>query len=182
MSAVIGQAENNFTPIQLAHYTAMLANGGSDLDITLIREIVDQEGNTVDRAEIDEYVINRLGLEPRERQDIDMSPEHIEAVLEGMRAVTTETGGTAHSIFRNFPFEVGGKTGSSEAGRGQVNGWFVGFAPFDEPEIAIVVGVENGGRGFHTAEVVRDILEVYFGLTDEIVENRRARPISGVRN
>jgi penicillin-binding protein 2 len=55
----------------------------------------------------------------------------------------------------------GGKTGSAEAGK-YTNAWFAGFAPFDDPEIAIVVLVENGGHGYYTAEVVKDILEIYF--------------------
>ena len=160
----------------------MLANGGRDIDVTIIRDIVSRDGESVNRSEINEYVNRRLGLQRTERRDLELTEEYINAVLEGMWGVTTETGGTAHSVFRDFNIEIGGKTGSSEAPGGNVNGWFVGFAPFDEPEIAIVVGVENGGRGFHTAEVVRDILKVYFGINQEIEEDRTARPISGGRN
>ena len=65
------------------------------------------------------------------------------------------------TIFRDFTIEVGGKTGSAQAGD-KTNGWFVGFAPFDKPEIAVVVLVENGAHGGYTAEVARDIFEEYF--------------------
>lgn len=105
-----------------------------------------------------------------------MGEENLSAVLEGMRSVTTESGGTAYSIFRNFNIEVGGKTGSAEAGS-NVNAWFAGFAPFDNPEIAVVVMVENGGHGSYTAEVVRDIMAEYFGMNaGNVVEDMTAIP------
>ena len=80
-----------------------------------------------------------------------------------MRSVTGDRGGTAYSVFKDFKIEVGGKTGSAEAGS-YTNGVFVGFAPFKNPEIAIVTIIENGEVGFHTAEVVRDIMIEYFGM------------------
>lgn len=69
-----------------------------------------------------------------------------------------------------------GKTGSAEAGQ-DVNAWFAGFAPFNSPEIAVVVMVENGGHGFYTAEVAREIIAEYFGMninSNEILENNQA--------
>ena len=80
-----------------------------------------------------------------------------------MRSVTSETGGTAYSVFRNFNIEIGGKTGSAEAGD-YVNAWFTGFAPFDNPEVVVVSMVENGAHGNYTAEIARDILSEYFGV------------------
>ena len=73
--------------------------------------------------------------------------------------------------------EIGGKTGSAEAPGNKVNAWFAGFAPFDEPEICVVVMVENGGHGNYTGEVVRDIIAEYFGMninSNEIQENNNA--------
>ena len=79
-------------------------------------------------------------------------------------------------MFKDFDIEAGGKTGSAEAG-GEVNAWFAGFAPFDNPEIAIVVMVENGSHGSYTAEVARDIMAEYFGMnTQNVVENMLAIP------
>ncbi|MBP5705465.1 MAG: hypothetical protein J6X12_12355, partial [Paludibacteraceae bacterium] len=60
------------------------------------------------------------------------------------------------------------KTSSAETSKiegGDINAWFVGFAPFDDPEIAVVVMVENGGHGNYTAEAVRDIMAEYFNQT-----------------
>ena len=68
-------------------------------------------------------------------EDLNIKEENIDAILEGMKGVT-EDGGTAYSTFAGFDIEVAGKTGSAETGDpDKVNGWFVGFAPFDDPEI-----------------------------------------------
>lgn len=175
LSAIIGQAENNFTPIQITKYIAMLANGGKQLDVSIIKEIIKSDGTKVDKKEINKYVNKKLGLTENSQEDLQIEQENLTAVLEGMKSVTTETGGTAYSVFKDFPIEVGGKTGSAEAGN-KVNAWFVGFAPYEEPEIAIAVLVEDGGHGYYTAEVVRDILEAYFGTNEEIEENKQAVP------
>ena len=58
----------------------------------------------------------------------------------------------------------------------KTHAWFVGFAPFDDPEIAVVVMVENGGHGYYTAEVVRDIIAEYFGMNvQEVKESMQVR-------
>lgn len=175
LSAAIGQAENNFTPIQIVKYVAMLANGGNDVDVTTVKEVVNKDGSKIDANEINRYVNARLGLKEIEKEDIFLNDENLAAVLEGMRSVTTETGGTAYATFKNFEIEVGGKTGSAEAGD-QTNAWFVGFAPYEQPEIAIVVLVEDGKHGSNTAGVAKRILEAYFGLNDEIEEDKLAEP------
>ena len=80
--------------------------------------------------------------------------------------------------FKNFNIEVGGKTGSAEAGS-NVNAWFAGFAPFNDPEIAVVVMVENGGHGFYTAEVAREIIAEYFGMNINSNEIQEANQATG---
>ena len=106
------------------------------------------------------------------------------AVLKGMKGVTSEEGGTAYSTFADFNIELGGKTGSAQTDvNGKVNGWFVGFAPYDEPEVAVVVLVENAGSGSYTAEVARDILQEYFGMNmEKVEENLTALPSSEIQN
>lgn len=183
-----GQAENNFTPLQIARYIGILVNGGKDIDVTIIRDIVNADGDKVSRNEINDYLTQKLGLTKIAKDKIELKKENIEAILEGMRSVTTETGGTAYSIFKDFNVEIGGKTGSAEAGvdpvtkKDLVNAWFVGFAPYDNPEIAIVVSVENGGHGYYTAEIAKEILGEYFGLNKEIQENREAIPYTEMEN
>lgn len=109
LSAVIGQAENNFTPLQIARYIAMLTNGGKKIDVTLIKDIINAEGQSVPKEEINLYVTEKLGIKKTEQEDLNINQDNLNAVLEGMKSVTTETGGTAYSVFKNFPIEVGGK-------------------------------------------------------------------------
>lgn len=181
LNAAIGQGDNSFTPLQIAKYIAMITNGGHDIDITLIKEITKADGTTIDKEKVEEYINNRLGIKKEGKDDIQISEETIKTVMEGMRSVTTDTGGTAYSVFKNFEIEVGGKTGSAEAGK-NVNAWFTGFAPYDDPEIAVVVFVENGGHGYYTATVAREIFESYFGTNEDIKEDRTAKPYTGQNN
>lgn len=174
LSAVIGQAENNFTPLQMARYIAMLTNGGKQVDVTVIKDIVDVSGKSLDKTEVDNYINSKLGIEKTNQTDLNINSEHLKTVLEGMQSVTEE-GGTAYSIFKNFSIQVGGKTGSAEAGD-KVNAWFVGFAPYEAPEIAVVVLVENGSHGYYSAEVTKEIMEAYFGLNQDIEENKTVKP------
>lgn len=76
-------------------------------------------------------------------------------------------------MFKDFDIEVGGKTGSAETGNG-VNAWFVGFAPYDEPEIAVVVMIEKGSHGSYTAHVAKEVIEEHFKLKQVEEENREA--------
>lgn len=182
LSAVIGQAENNFTPIQMARYIAMLANGGKNVNVSIVKDIIDSNDISIDKQELEQYAKERLNLEETNNEDLDIKQENLDAVLEGMRSVTTETGGTAYGVFKDFDIEVGGKTGSAEAGNDVVNAWFAGFAPYDDPEIAIVVMVENGSHGAYTAEVAKEIIEQYFKLQEETEENTTAIPYTEQAN
>ena len=169
LSAVIGQGQNNFSPIQMAKYISMLTNGGKQINATIIKEIKKSDGKIISREEINNYVDKKLNRTKTEREDLQIDTENLKAVLEGMKGVTEETDGTAYGAFKDLNMVVGGKTGSAEAGQ-YVNGWFVGFAPFDEPEIARVVLVENANKGSYTAEVARKIIDEYFGLNEKQTE------------
>lgn len=164
LSAVIGQAENSFSPLQIAKYISMLANGGKNIDLTLIKTIINQDGTQVSKEEINK----KIGRVNENKEDLNISEENIDAILKGMKSVTSDTEGTAYSAFRGLDIEVGGKTGSAEAGNKQ-NGWFVGFAPFDEPEISVVVFVEGGEHGSYAAGIARDVIAEYFGMDAETV-------------
>lgn len=181
LNAAIGQGDNSFTPVQVAKYIAMVTNGGHDIDVTLIKKIIKADGTEIDKTEIDNFINEKLGTKPQKKEDMNISQETISAVLEGMKSVTTETGGTAYSVFKDFNIEVGGKTGSAEAGK-NVNAWFAGFAPYENPEIAVVVFVENGGHGYYIANVAKAIFESYFGSTEEIIEDRTAKPYTSQAN
>ena len=180
LQAAIGQNDNNFTIIQMAKYICTLANGGNSVQPTIIKTIRNSDGSEVSREEINKFTNAKLGLKEKKNEKLEINKKNLDAVLEGMRSVTSDTGGTAHVRFKDFNISVGGKTGSAEAKEGnvdKVHAWFVGFAPFENPEIAIVVMVENGGHGNYTAEVVRDIMAEYFGMnTKNIEENMEAIP------
>ncbi len=173
LSSAIGQI-SAFSPLQMAKYIAMVANRGNKINPTIIKRILNADGTESSRAEINDYTKNKLDLGDSNQEVLTFSDRNIRAVLEGMRSVTEE--GTASSVFRNFDIPVGGKTGSAEAGT-KVNAWFAGFAPYDDPEIAVVVLVENGGHGYYTAEVAKEIIAEYFGMNineNEIIENNDA--------
>ncbi len=91
LSAVIGQAENNFTPLQMARYIAMLANGGEDVQISIIKEIIDSNGTSIGKEEIQSYTKDKLNLEEINKEDLNIKKENLDVVLEGMRSVTTES-------------------------------------------------------------------------------------------
>ena len=170
LQAAIGQSDNEFSPLQMARYISMLANGGHKIDVSIVKTIRNSDGSETSREEINQFVNKKLGLQEDNTENIEINQTHLKAVLEGMKSVTSDSGGTAYVRFKDFNISVGGKTGSAEAPNNQVHAWFVGFAPFENPEIAIVVMVENGGHGNYTAEVVRDIMAEYFGMNTQNVE------------
>ena len=177
LNAAIGQGDNEFSPLQMAKYVSMLANGGNKITPTIIKTIRNADGSEVSKEEINAFVTAKLGLEEDTTEDLEINQEYLNAILGGMESVTQDSSGTAYVRFKDFNISVGGKTGSAEAPGNKVHAWFVGFAPFENPEIAIVVIVENGGHGNYTAEVVRDIMQEYFGMnTQEVQEDMTAIP------
>ncbi len=183
LQAAIGQSDNEFSPLQMARYISMLANGGQKVDVSIVKTIRNADGSEVSREEINQFINKKLGLEQDNTENLEINQNYLKAVLEGMKSVTSDTSGTAYIRFKDFDITVGGKTGSAEAPNNQVHAWFVGFAPFEDPEIAIVVMVENGGHGNYTAEVVRDIMAEYFGMNvQNVEEDMRAIPYVEIIN
>ena len=178
LSAAIGQSDNNFTPIEIARYISMLANGGKAVDVSIVKSIIDPDGNEIPESEIEEYTNEMLGNPDTELEDLNIKQENLDAILEGMKGVTSEPGGTAYYIFSDFGMDIAGKTGSAETQiDGKVNGWFAGFAPYDDPEIAVVVLIEDAGSGGNTAEVAKTIMQEYFGMNaKKVTEDTTAIP------
>ena len=181
LNASIGQGYNRFTPLQMTKYISMIANGGNKIDVSIVKTIQNEDGTEVSKEEINNFVNKKLGLSDNsDDENITLNKEYLNAVKEGMKSVTSGESGTAYVRFKNFNIKVGGKTGSAEAGQDKngndiVNAWFAAFAPYDDPEIAVVVMVENGGHGNYTAEAVRDIMAEYFGMnTQNVIEDMRA--------
>lgn len=151
LSAAIGQGEHMYTPLQMANYIATLANGGTRYKPHLIKKVYDQPAG--------KYEVK----EPEVVEKIEIAPESLEAVFKGMNAVT-RAGGTASSYFRGLPIEVAGKTGTAQNPGYDDNAWFVGFAPYDNPQIAVAVVIVQGGHGGYAAPVARAIFEEYLGI------------------
>ena len=183
LNAAIGQGDNNFTPMQIAKYISSIANGGTVVKPTIIKSILNSDGTEVSREEIENYTNEKVGYQNTD-DGITINPESIAVAKEGMRMAASEAGGTAYNIFKGFNQEVAGKTGSAEAGKDKngndlVNAWFVCFAPYDKPEVAVVVMIENGGHGNYAAEVARDVLTQYFGMNqsaETVNESMSATP------
>ena len=168
INASIGQGLDNFSPLQMAKYVAMIANGGQNLEVTLIKSITNADGTEVPKDEVEAYVNEKLGVSGNSGSDINISDENLQAIKEGMKGVTSDGSGTAYTYFRDFDIEVGGKTGSASTDdNGNANAWFVGFAPFDDPEIAVAVYIKDGQHGASTAVTARDIFAQYFGMNSE---------------
>ena len=144
----IGQM-NAFTPLQLANYTATLANGGTRYKATLIDKIVSYSMDEV-------YEEN----EPKVEMARELDKVALDAVKEGMLSVTVD--GTGQAALGTYPIKVGGKTGTSQVQGKADHSVFVAFAPFDNPEIAISVVLEHGSSGLAAGTVVKEMLDAYF--------------------
>jgi len=166
LSAVIGQSYNSYTPIQLANYIATLSNGGSLKRVSVVKSIEDNRDSKVSSDELLKHIEKYTGVKFKE-SNIELKKENINAITEGMKTVTSETGGTSYIVFKNSEIEVAGKTGTAQVTTGADNGLFVGFAPADKPQIAVVTVIENGGTGVYTASVVKAVMDEYFQITQK---------------
>ena len=155
----IGQADNLFTPIQLATMCATIANGGVRLQTHFLDKITDYTGETV----VEEY-------EPVELYDAGISSAVLGVVQTGMQMVATQ--GTAANVFGDYPVAIACKTGTAETSDPSVakdkqtepNLSFICYAPANDPQIAIAVMMEYGNTGNYAKNVAKDILDQYFGF------------------
>lgn len=165
IQAAIGQSDNMFTPLQMANYTATIANGGTRYKPHLVKSIMSYDG-TQTVAEFGPEVI----------EQIDISEENLKLVHSGMRAVAEV--GSAKVTFGDYEIAVAGKTGTAQSGGNKTpHSWFISFAPYDQPQIAIAVVIEHAGingLGKHTYNVSKAMYDAYFKTnepTDYIKSN-----------
>lgn len=150
VNAAIGQSENAFTPLQLATMTATIANNGTRLKTTVVKQITDYTRTQILQS-----------VEPEIAAETGVSQEYIDYVKDGMEAVITEQRGTGHSVFGDYPVQIAGKTGTAQ-NSGSDHVWFIGYAPADNPQIAFAVVLEHGSTPRYCQNVVKDILDAYF--------------------
>jgi cell division protein FtsI/penicillin-binding protein 2 len=167
---MIGQY-HNYTPLQLAQYVSTVANGGYRMQPYLVKEI---RRGVPTEEELGQVVMKR---EPNVLNRIDMSDEHIKLVQQGMKMVT-EPGGTAASLFKDFPVKVAAKTGTAQTVNpdgsiGLNNTIFVGYAPADNPQIAFACIVPESQSSnsqvqiAHAQVISKEVLEVFFNLNQD---------------
>ncbi len=159
----IGQLDNIFTPIQLANYTATIANGGKRFKPHIIKRVIKYDGSIVTETK-PEYEI------------LPVKKENMAIIQEGMKAVANseDPGGTASSAFIDLlPIKVAGKTGTAETWdkKHSSNGLFICYAPADNPQIAVAVVVERGVLGAYTAPIAHDVLKQYFDINGVQIED-----------
>lgn len=160
LQAAIGQGFNQFTPLQLAEYCAVLANGGTRYSASILK--------SVRNYGYSEEIYDR---EPEVLSTVDAKEEYFKAVQEGMYAVANDPMGTAYLTFWDYPVKVAAKTGTAQMGEGVTNNaTFMCYAPYDEPEIAIAVVMNKGGAGSAVAEVARSVLDYYFSFKSSTAE------------
>jgi penicillin-binding protein 2 len=145
----IGQGLISATPIQVLFSYCIFANNGRIVRPHLLQYHVDDEGNK-------SYFIPQS-------ESIPLDQGHRKSVLDGLISVVNSPGGTANRA--DFPkqWKVAGKTGTAERKKSKDDAWFVCFAPYDNPEVAVLVFLEEAGfGGSNAAPLARDILEYYF--------------------
>lgn len=158
----IGQGSNNYTVLQLANYTATIANGGNLMKPHLVKSISSDDGV----KEIKPELIHKVSVSQENLAETRMAMSYV-----------TKAGGTAHFLFYDFPeeIEVGAKTGTAETGRvgdkDEYHGVFIAFAPADNPQVAFAGVVEYGRHGSESAGwVAKAVFEQYFGIKDHYAE------------
>ncbi len=153
IAAAIGQSDNSFTPIQMANYAATIANGGKRYAPHLVKEIINYDGSKTIAS-----------FTPKLLNEVEISEENLALVHQGMRQVCTD--GSAKVTFADAPFEAAGKTGTAQTRRDRTpHSWFISFAPYDNPQVAIAVVAEHGGvngLGKNVYNVARKMFEAYF--------------------
>lgn len=164
VNMAIGQGFVQVTPIQMARIIAAIANGGTMYKPTVIDRI-GAGGGAPEEA-----------WPAEEQGQLPLSPEHLQVIRDSLRRVTASSSGTAAFQFEGFPVPVAGKTGTAETVVDASHAWFVGYAPaepytqadgttIEQPEIAVVVMIENSGEGSEVAApVFRRIIELYYGI------------------
>lgn len=149
--AAIGQSNNRYTTVQLSRYITAVANKGTVYRYTLLDHVADSDGNTI------------ASFAPEVRNTIDvLDTGEWDAIHSGMRMVVENT-----SEFNGFPVAAAGKTGTAQQNLTRANhALFVGYAPYENPEIAIATRIAYGYTSHNAAELSKNVLAYYFKAED----------------
>lgn len=162
LNVTIGQGANSYTLAQMVRYVMTLVNGGENYKLSIVNDILDYENKNL--------VLKRK-TEGEKIQLNDLN--HLKDLMLGMKMASLSS--VNAKVFENFPIEVGVKTGTAE--RSGINpytgdtydsfSWEVGFAPYDNPEIAVACVFFQGGPGSNASPLLREVFAQYFGLNKE---------------
>lgn len=151
ITAAIGQSNHNYTTTELARYVTAVANSGTVYNYTLLNKVTDSNGNL-----LTEY-------QPTVKNNVDVASSTWDAIHSGMRMVVE-----SHSEFDGFPIAVAGKTGTAQQVATRPNhALFVGYAPYEAPQISIATRIAYGYTSSNAVDVSRKVLSYCFGVEDE---------------
>ncbi len=167
----IGQGDLLTTPLQMTRFYALLANGGKLVEPHLVSQIEEPKSN-------EQAPVIVRPIRPKPPRDLNLDPNAIRIVQEGLFDATHGTNGTSASIFGPFAVDIAGKTGTAEKfqklpGYGTAGGrlldqsWWCGYGPTEKPTIAVCALIENGGHGgTAAAPAAMKLLAKYFDVPE----------------
>ncbi len=149
--SAIGQGTHLYTVSQIARYVSTIANRGTVYDLTLLDKLTDSEGKTIDDYSASVY------------NNIDIADNSWNTIQEGMHQVAENT-----AAFKDLNLTIAGKTGTAQQSKSHPNhALFMGYAPYESPQIAIAIRIANGYTSANAASMAADIFSYYFDLTDK---------------
>ena len=149
--SAIGQGTHLYTVSQIARYVSTIANRGTVYDLTLLDKVTDSEGNTIEDYSASVY------------NNIDIAYNSWNTIQEGMHQVAENT-----AAFKDLNLTIAGKTGTAQQSKSHPNhALFMGYAPYESPQIAIAIRIANGYTSANAASMAADIFSYYFDLTDK---------------
>ncbi len=155
VNLAVGQGDLKTNPLQMAVAYSALANGGNVVRPHVGMEVTDQSGRVVQQ------------IDPAPQRHLDINPDYVRAIFDGLHMAAQAPGGTSYSVFGNFPIPVAGKTGTAQRYCNGVEcdqSWYVVAAPWPDPQIVVAVTIERAGFGVQAAAPAAcKILTAYFG-------------------
>lgn len=149
--SAIGQGSHNFTTVGLARYVTTVANSGTCYNLTLLDRVEDHNGNTL------------ADYQAEVRNTVELPSAYWNAIHEGMRGVVANK-----KYYQDFPITAAGKTGTAEEDKTRPNhGLFVGYAPYENPEIAMAIRIANGYTSDYAAQISKQVLMYYYNLDED---------------
>lgn len=149
--SAIGQGTNNYTPSQLARYVTAIANRGNVFNLTIFDKVCDLNEKVIKKNETSIY------------KNVEISNTTWNLVQEGMYKVVNGEDSAIKKLFADMDITVAGKTGTAQENKNKPNhALFVSYAPYDDPEISVVVAIPNGYTSSNAAELARDVYKYYY--------------------